>query len=126
LPSPRCHARRSDRKPAKSSTRNLLIALGLWAGFALAYRLAEPRDRPVVTSERARQLPSTIPPQPKVDEEERRQRQEHQERLVEIHAQETRDLNAGRRAAHEDQPPGRPPVDSDIVRSRVPLDPGPK
>lgn len=81
----------------KPSTRNLLIALGLFAGFVTAYRLAEPAGQPVVTTEQARRLPAVIPPQPKVDEEERRAREAHQDRLIEILNQEIRELNARRR-----------------------------
>lgn len=88
----------------KASPRNLLIALGLFAGFAVAYHWYGPGDKVVVTTEQARRLPAIIPPQPKVDEEERRKREEHQERLIEIYNQEIRELNARRTMVPGDIP----------------------
>ncbi len=109
----------------KASTRNLLIALGLFAGFIVAYRLAEPASKPVVTSEQARRLPAIIPPQPKVDEEERRAREAHQDRLIEIMNQEIRELNARRRAGAGDvMLTPLPPDHPDNASHRIPSEPG--
>ena len=75
----------------KPATRNVLVALGLFVAFAVAYHWHEPRSKPIVTTEQARQLPAIIPPQPKFEEdEESRLRREHRERLDEIQAQELR------------------------------------
>ncbi len=98
----------------KPSTRNVLIALGLFAGFVAAYRLAEPAGKPVVTSEQARRLPAIIPPQPKVDEEERRAREAHQDRLIEIMNQEIRELNARLKQRAGDVPMIPPPPDHPV------------
>ncbi len=77
----------------KPGTRNVLVALGLFAAFAVVYRWQEPRNKPVVTTEQARRLPAIIPPQPKFEEdEESRLRREHRERLDEIQAQELREI----------------------------------
>ena len=108
----------------KPSTRNLLIALGLFAGFVTAYRLAEPAGKPMVTTEQARRLPAIIPPQPKVDEEERRAREAHQDRLIEILNQEIRELNARRREGAGDvMPAPLPPDHPDDFLRRIPAEP---
>lgn len=110
----------------KPSTRHLLIALGLLAGFAVYYRFAAPNSRPVVTPEEARRMPSVIPPQPKVDEEERRLRQEHQERLLEIYRKESEERNARYRALEGRFAPNLRPDPWEIAPAPEPPAPGPK
>lgn len=88
----------------KRGVRNLAIAVTLFAVFVLAYIWSAPVDKSVVTAERARALPSVIPPQPKdEDPEVTRERQRHQDRLMEIRAQEMRE-----RLAQQQLRPGTP------------------
>lgn len=77
----------------KPSTCDVLIALGLFAGFVVAYRLSAPAGNPVVMTEQARRLPAINPPQTKVEAEERHARETNEDRLIEILSQEIRELN---------------------------------
>lgn len=108
----------------KTSTRNVVIALGLFAAFTIYYHAYEPADRSVVPSHRARQTPAVyVPPGPKFDPEESRQRQEFQQRLADIYGRDLQEQLANRKGPLLLTP--LPPGVRDYYYSPMPAAPAP-